>query len=471
MLYVDTLLGRMRRLLQQPKHELSRAQLTVRYALDLGRHCARELRRDRAPEMAAALTYRTIFSLVPILLLALIIFQAFGGFEDIATNIKAFAIEQFSPTEPDARQEFLTNFEPWFDAQFDRIANLSIGGIGMVGFALLIWAALALVITTERCFNRVYKAPAGRPWHLKIPIYWAVITLGPALIGLSLYLVGQVVDVVSALPLVGGLFSFLTRFAALGATWLLLFIVYTLMPNLKVKLRCAALGALVAAILAELGKWGFKLYLSHAVTFSQLYGALGLIPLFLFWVYITWLIVLFGLELSFTLQAMGGRHFDQDEARAAEQRNERVMVDPRWLVPVVAAIGEAFSDGKTIRVSELSRRIGLPVRAVASLCETLRTRRYLNLVADAEDEEGGYSLARPPREMRMVDLLDLGESIAFESLKHADSPGRDLVKRLHQAQREAVADKTLTDLLAERAADDPGDDDRRSAADRSVTAT
>ena len=97
----------------------------------------------------------------------------------------------------------------------------------------------------------------------------------------------------------------------------MLVLLYKLMPNTQVRWRPALWGAFVAAGLAEASKWGFGLYVSQALPYLKLYGAIGLVPLFLFWLYLGWLIILFGLELAYTLQAMKGRVFEHKASRGA----------------------------------------------------------------------------------------------------------------------------------------------------------
>ena len=106
------------------------------------------------------------------------------------------------------------------------------------------------------------------------------------------------------------------------------------MPNTRVRWRPALWGALVAAGLSEVSKWGFGLYVSQALPYLKLYGAIGLVPLFLFWLYLGWLIILFGLEIAFTLQAMKGARVRAQGTRAASL----ATADPQWLLPVMVAI-------------------------------------------------------------------------------------------------------------------------------------
>ena len=123
-------------------------------------------------------------------------------------------------------------------------------------------------------------------------------------------------EAAQGVPVLGFLLGALARFQSLLASFVLLLLVYKLLPNTHVRLRPAIWGALVAAALWSLSRWGFGLYVSKALPYMKIYGALGLIPLFLFWLYLTWLIVLFGMELAFTLQAMKGRGFDVSSGAA-----------------------------------------------------------------------------------------------------------------------------------------------------------
>jgi membrane protein len=162
---------------------------------------------------------------------------------------------------------------------------------------------------------------------MRVAIYWAAITLGPLLI--SIYLTSQVQPGIDRLPelasdggawagqvslarvaVLQGVLGVLSYLAAFLATWALFTLLYVLLPNTRVKLRAALLGAGTAAVCWELGKWGFGLYVENAVGYSALYGSLGLIPLFLLWLYVTWLIVLMGLELTYMLQASPGNAFE-----------------------------------------------------------------------------------------------------------------------------------------------------------------
>ena len=330
-------------LIAHPVAELSRAQRFLRFAVDLVRHCSRELRENDAAQMAAALTYRTIFGLVPLLMVSMLAFRLFGDMETAARHLQSAAYAFFNYEVDTGRPEAIA-----FKAALDErlldlmrsVSELSFEAIGAVGALLLIWAALGLLISLENSANRIYRAPRGRGWPARVGIYWTVLTLGPILLLVVLYAAEYWLGRAEALPVLGPLFALLAEFGSLFGAFLVLSLLYKLMPNTHVRWRPAFWGALVAAGLSEASKWAFGLYVSQALPYLKLYGAIGLVPLFLFWLYLGWLIILFGLEIAFTLQAMKGRVFERKERRGV-----LATADPQWLLPVMVAIARRAHGG------------------------------------------------------------------------------------------------------------------------------
>ena len=495
-----------RRVLTNPVDELNRWQRSLRYFIDLIRHCGRQLVDDRAEEMAAALTYRTIFSLVPLLVLGLVIFRIFGGFEEMQKTLFDFfgftAIEYRQPDDafdtppvteesavapgdtvvvevPDLEQERREEqeqkvredmgIEPAPDVAaaeaedeareqqsrqisaqvlltdlLAQIDNLSFTSIGVAGLMVFIYAAMTLVLAVEYDFNTIFKSPTGRPWHLRIPIYWSVITLGAGLLALSLYLTGQLVEEARELHVVwDSVVQLLSRILAFIVSWMMLFLLYLLIPNTRVRIQPALIGSLVAALLWELGKVGFQTYVSVTLPYNALYGSLGLIPLFLLWVYISWLIVLFGLELTYALQTLRGRR-----SRLNAPQGDETLLDPRWLIAMMAVIAEAFQRGKTITVEQIADGMGLPVRAVSHLVQRLVKEGMLHRVEDDGDEEDpGYTLSLPPEKIQVESLLKLGRSMSMTDRALRVGPGKEMLTQLAEAESRAATEATLATML------------------------
>ncbi|MEM9417791.1 MAG: YihY/virulence factor BrkB family protein [Planctomycetota bacterium] len=492
---VQQFVGSARRLFTQPLSELNRWQLTVRYAVGIARYGAHELREDRASQMAAALTYRTIFSLVPVFVLSLLVFNAFGGFETVGGNLRetiydylglsnielaeaddtAAEMDQ-APGPPVVTADGTTAPSPYDEAAAaqgegdtatsseqgtaaptaeetqarvdqmltdlqEKVASVNLTSIGMVGLALLIWAALSLVVSLENCFNRVYNAPQGRSWGLRITIYWAVITLGPVMLALSFYVTNELIN--SARTVTGGawLLKLFTPFFSLAATWLLLILIYTLLPAAKVQLRASLIGALVAAIMWELSKLGFRIYVQRAVGYSTLYGSLGLVPLFLLWLYVTWMIILFGLEISYIVQTVKSSRFIR--VRPNENQSDAI-VDSSAILAVATAITKAFDQGQTLGTTQLATTTGLPARAVNAMVQSLHRSGHLHhLEADVENP-GEYTLACPAETIPVAELLRVGQDTA---IRNNSSRFGEVTSKLHEAERQAIGDQTLRDLV------------------------
>ncbi|MHC4711052.1 MAG: YhjD/YihY/BrkB family envelope integrity protein, partial [Planctomycetota bacterium] len=169
---------------------------------------------------------------------------------------------------------------------------MNVAAIGWVGLAVVIYSAIGLMVTIEKSFNIIYRAPEGRSWPRRLTVYWTVLTLGPGAIVAAMW-VGNWID--SIFPEQAGWWSILRAAPVLWnyvALWMVTFAIYKLIPNTNVTYRPALFGALLAAILLEMGKRTLGAYFANAVSFGQLYGSLGLIPVFMFWVYVMWLIVL-----------------------------------------------------------------------------------------------------------------------------------------------------------------------------------
>jgi membrane protein len=431
-------------LISRPVAELSRAQRWLRFAVDLTRHCSRELRGNDAAQMAAALTYRTIFGLVPLLMVSMLAFRLFGDMDKAARHLQSAAYTFFNYEVDSTRPEAMA-FKAALDERLidvmETVGGLSFEAIGAVGALLLIWAALGLLISFEDAANRIYRAPRGRGWLTRIGIYWTVLTLGPILLLVVLYAAEYWLRRSEALPLLGPLLAFLGGFGSLAGSLLVLSLLYKLLPNTLVRWRPALSGALVAAVLWAASKWAFGLYVSRALPYMKLYGAIGLIPLFLFWLYLNWLIVLFGLEIAFTLQAMKGRVFERPGGRGA-----LLSADPQWLLPVMAAIARGFAAGRPVGRQALAEELDLRLEAVAELVSRLEAEGLVHQVAHRGTEDVGLSLALPPGAIPLARIADLASRFTLGT-RPREGAGWDALAAIHARARAAAGDRTLADLV------------------------
>jgi membrane protein len=424
--------------------ELSRAQRYLRFAVDLARHCSRELRSNDAGQMAAALTYRTIFGLVPLLMVSMLAFRLFGDMDAAARQLRSAAYAFFNYQVDPARPEAMA-FKAALDERLldvvKAVGGLSFEAIGAVGALLLIWAALGLLVAFEDSANRVYRAPRGRGWLTRVGIYWTVITLGPLLLLAVLYAGEYWLGQAEALPVAGPVFAFLGEKGSLFGSFLALTLLYKLFPNTLVRWRPALTGALVAAVLWDASKWAFGLYVSRALPYLKLYGAIGLVPLFLFWLYLNWLIVLFGLEIAFTLQAMKGRVFERRDPRGA-----LASADPQWLLPVVAAIARGFAGGTLVGRQALAEELDLRLEAVAELVARLEAEGLVHQVARRGTPDVGLTLALPPDRVPLARIAELASRLTLGT-RPREGAGWGALAAIHAQARAAAGERTLADLV------------------------
>ena len=502
--FITPLIEAARRLLTSPLSELNRWQLTARYAVGIARYGAHELKEDRASQMAAALTYRTIFSLIPLFVLSLLVFNAFGGFESVGGNLRETLYDYLGlssiqlddtaetpmemdvapgppvltpegepiPTTPDqvvpvapAEESGAAETQARVDQLLtdlqNQVAEVNFTSIGLVGLALLIWAGLSLVVSLENCFNRIYHAPHGRPWHLRITIYWAVITLGPVLVALSFFMTNRLIETAQSLDAFGVVhwaLSLLTPLASTAATWLLLVLIYKLLPNAKVQLRAALIGSLVAAVLWESSKWGFRFYVQRAVGYSALYGSLGLVPLFLLWMYLTWLIILFGLEISYVIQTVKDTRFIR-AARNLEASRD-TLVESHSVLAVAAALGRAFDRGEAVSVNDLTRRVRLPGHAVERLIQALKEAGLIHPEESGDDGPGDFRLSRPAEAIEAIDILRAGRAVSAAPAAD-DDHAAEVFDGLRQSQEQAITGQTLRGLIGPPPRDDTDNADTK----------
>jgi membrane protein len=246
------------------------------------------------PLTASSLTFTTIIALVPLLTVALAVFTAFPMFSTLQTILQKWLVESLVPDNISRQAvSYLTQFS-------GKASKL-----GLLGVAVLLVTALALILTIDRTLNRIWRVPKARPLQQRVLIYWAVLTLGPLLLAASLAITSFVIS--SGNGMVGGLpggvrwLFDLLEFALIAAGFAALF---RFVPNTHVPWPHAWVGGLFAAAGIGLAKKGLTLYLSAMPTYSAVYGAFAVVPILLIWIYLAWLIVLTGAVLAAWMPAL-----------------------------------------------------------------------------------------------------------------------------------------------------------------------
>jgi len=241
---------------------------------------------DKALQSAASLTFTTLFAVVPLLTVTFVMLSAVPALKGVGEEIQRFILANFLPDSGEAVHEYLTAFT-------SQARQLT-----WIGVLFLLATAYTMLVSVEKAFNHIWRVRQPRRGVARFLLYWAVLSLGPLLLGAgfvastyvtSLSLLSGPDALIGAKPLlrITPIFSSVAAFT----------LFYAVVPNTRVPLRYALIGGLFAAALFEIAKALFGFYVRMFPGYQLIYGAFATVPLFLLWIYLSWLIVLFGAEL------------------------------------------------------------------------------------------------------------------------------------------------------------------------------
>ncbi len=393
---------------------------------------------DRCLQIAGSLTFTSLLSLVPLLTVALSLITAFPVFADLTSQVDEFMVENVLP-------EAIGNAVATYVTQFTQKA----ARLTAVGILILAVTAVMLMLTIDRAFNQIFRVPRERPIVQRVLMYWAVLTLGPLLFGASIsmtsYLVSESLGMAKGLPILG---EAMLRLAPVFLTAVAMTLLYLAVPYRRVRIRHALIGGLIAGILFELMKRGFALYIAKFPTYTLVYGTFAAVPIFLIWIYLSWVVVLFGAVITTLLpgyryldarrRAPGRRFFEALEVLAelvAAQREGRIL-------PLARLAAEAkLAPESCERLLEHMRHLGWAARTSGESWVLARDASEL-AVADvfrafAFDPDAAPEAAERLGAMRLVDAHQAGVKSAMEvPLKAFFAAGAGNVRPLHARTHE-----------------------------------
>jgi membrane protein len=246
-------------------------------------HVLRRFQEERCLQVASSLTYTTLLSLVPLLTVALTLISAFPAFSEFTSHVDDFLSENVLP---EAIGDVISRYIEEFTEKAARLTALGIAGLAVTSFLLM--------YTIERAFNVIWRVRRGRGVAQRVVMYWSILTLGPALIGASLtmttFVLSRSLGWVEAAWLGDTALKLIPPLFTVAAFTLLYYIV----PSRPVQPTHALIGGLVAGVSFEIMKRGFALYVALTPTYAMVYGAFATIPVFLVWIYASWVVTVLG---------------------------------------------------------------------------------------------------------------------------------------------------------------------------------
>lgn len=330
---------------------------------------------------AMALTYLSIFALVPALVVAFSVVQAFTGVERMADQVHEFLLDNLAVGARATLQPYLERF----------VNNAHAASAGLVGGALLIWSMVSLFSNVDGAINDLWGVRRRRRLRDQAITYWVGLTVGPLLLAGSIYL-GHT----ARSWLAGTGLGFLAVGGGVLLTCAFFATLYLLVPNTKVALGAALGAGLVAGLAWELAKWGYAIAVTRFFKYQAVYGAVAVIPTFLLWLYVSWTIVLFGARVAFVVQNApalwrGGPLADHPTTR--EALAARVMLE------VALAFDATGAEVDAPAPTDLARALRVQPEDVADVVDALRAANLLRGLAS-----GGLVPGRP---LERISLLDV----------------------------------------------------------------
>ena len=380
-------------------------------------HTAKRFVGDDGLRLASGLSYASLLALVPLLAIAFAILTAFPVFDGVEKRVISTLFEEFLPaTDAEMTRRFET-----FIANANKLT-----APGILGLAV---TALLLLSNINGAFNTIWRVHEPRALATRVLVYWTLLTLGPLLLGGSISVTSYFFASIQAsgLDSWGGLDILLTRGFAIALAAVGFGVIFYVAPNRRVHAWHALLGGLVSAVLFEVLKGAFALYLAVVPGYQAVYGALASIPIFLVWLFLVWCVVLLGAEVAAGLP----------EWRAARARGHARVGPGGKLALALAILGRlrtAAREGKQLKRDAATR--GLPVTP-AETDEVANALRAAGFIARAQGNR--WVLAYDLQAASLGDLLqaiglslDLGAgwppavAAAVEDLRGAHAPLTDL---------------------------------------------
>jgi membrane protein len=329
------------------------------------------------------------------------------------------------------------------------VQNTRTGALGVTGGIVLVFAAIGMLIRIEETMNDIWGARRGRSWPMRIILYWGVLTLVPVLLVGALGLASgphfqTSKAFITRAPFIGSLIFRMLPVVVLCLTFATF---YMLMPNTKVQWKAALIGGFTGGLLFHINNLVSVLYVSRVISYSRIYGSLGLVPVFIVGLYLSWLILLFGAQMAYAYQNRTS-YLEEKQVEHINQRGREFIA-----LRLITCVGQRFIQGvPPPSVTAISEELNVPTRLIE---QTMHTLCGAYLIAETAGAEPAYLPARPLEQITCHDVLMAMRASHGRELATREEPARNEVygefSRIEAAEREAAASVTIL-ALATRAA-------------------
>ncbi|WP_172977437.1 YihY family inner membrane protein [Roseovarius sp. THAF9] len=395
---------------------------------------------DGLTQAAGALTYSTLLALVPLLVIAFAVLSGFPAFDPVKIRMQEMFFGILIPEVGSDVRTYISDFT-------SNASDLTVAGI----IALPVTAVL-LLSTIEATLNSIWRVARPRPLLVRLLTFWAVLTMGPLLIGASFTLTTDVMRPLQDwakdtgyLPSLNLRSDWPREALALINTTIVFTLLYCVVPAVQVKVRNALIGGAFAAVAFQLLQWGFNTFVTSSATYSTIYGAVAVFPIFLIWIYSSWTVIILGAVLTASFPDWWRRRDSLSGTALTPAETLQVAV------ALLAALVRLAPKGQSLSQDDLAEAV--PLLSRDTTLEALLEANYI-----VETEDGQLCLSRDLHRVTVAELArDIGLSLgrtrdisdrpSLEQVAGTTGTLPDLLTRLREAEDD-ILDHSVASVIA-----------------------
>lgn len=391
---------------------------------------------DKCQLRASALTFYSLLSVVPVLAMGFGIAKGFGLEKILENELKSNLSGQ---------QEVLQFLIEFANKMLENTKGSIIAGLG---FVILFWSVIKVLSNIEESFNDVWRIKKARSWGRKFSDYTAVMIFAPILlIGSSAGTVFMKTKVLGALTgtileVAGPFLSFVINLAPFFLVWILFTLLYTFMPNTHVKFKSGLIAGIIAGTIYQLFQVFYIEFQEHVSSYNAVYGSFAALPLFLMWLQLSWLVVLFGAEISFAEQNVENYEY---EAETSE-----ISYDYKRLLSlyILKQIVNQFKEEKApFHSQEISHRLEMPIRLVREILFNLNTSGLISELITETDKRIAYQPAFDINQMSISKVIDALEKNGSDNIPVLEDDSFKRLEMIMSDYRKTMSDFNQETLL------------------------
>ena len=396
--------------------------------------------KDKCTLSASALTFYSILSIVPVVAMAFGIAKGFG-FQKL---LEKELLEKFQ-----GQEEVMNRVVTFAQSLLENTKGHMIASIGVL---FLLWTVIKLLSQIEHSFNDIWEVKFPRTYGRKFSDYLSIMLISPILFILSssvtVFITTQITVITQKVELIG-MFSpvifFMLKFIPYGLIWILFIFIYILMPNAKVNFSSGLIAGVIAGTIYQIAQWAYITFQVGMARYNAIYGSFAALPLFLIWIQLSWLIVLFGAEISYAYQYVDTYDFEPDRRSISPAFNKLLSLHISRLI-----ISTFLKADPPLSAINISKTLQIPIRMVQQILDELVEAGILSDTETKENKQMSYQPARDINAITINSVIDALEQKGVDNIPIAQTAElkhlSEALKTLNDEIDKSPANRLLKDI-------------------------